>query len=134
MKTLALLPSLVASVVALAVEPKLSYDGHKVFRVPVLDDGSHIKGVINKLNVITWQPPTRKGAFADVQVAPSQLDAFHKAMNGQEIITMHEDLGKSITEEGTFHTYAGTLTSLRESETVSLREAFMSSFLPHGAC
>lgn len=114
MKTLAILPSLLASVVALAVESQVSYDGHKVFRVPVLDDGSHIKNVIDKLNVITWQPPTRKGAFADVQVAPSQLDAFHKAMKGQELITMHEDLGKSVAEEGAFHTYAGTFISGRE--------------------
>lgn len=107
MKALVVLSTLVACGSARAVESKVSYDGYKVFRVPVVDDGSHIQSVMDTLKVISWQPPTRKGAFADIQVAPSQLEAFNKAMQGHEVITMHENLGNSIAEEGTFHAYAG---------------------------
>lgn len=107
MKTAALLFALVTTASAAAIESAVSYDGHKVFRIPVTDDGSHIKSVINKLKLDVWQPPSRKGAFADIQVAPSQLKDFHKAMEGQELITMHDDLGSSISRESTFEVYAG---------------------------
>ncbi|KAG8416118.1 hypothetical protein J3459_013780 [Metarhizium acridum] len=106
MKALVVLSSFLAPAAAVAVDSTVSYDGHKVFRVPVADDGSLIQGVIDRLQLSPWQPPTRKGAFADIQVAPSQLEEFQKAMQGQDLITMHDDLGKSITQEGTFMTYA----------------------------
>ncbi|OAA34208.1 carboxypeptidase [Metarhizium rileyi] len=106
MKSLTHLFPFLVPVAALAVESAVSYYGHQVFRVPVTDDGSHIQSVIDKLKVNIWQPPTRKGAFADVQVAPSQLEDFRKAMEGHQLITMHEDLGKSILEEGTYKVYA----------------------------
>jgi hypothetical protein len=71
-----------------------------------------MKQVIEKLNVITWQPPTRKGAFADIQVAPDQLQDFLAEMQGHELTTMHDDLGKSIREEGAYKIYASTSASL----------------------
>lgn len=111
MKALAVLSSLLAPAAAVAIDSELSYDGHRVFRVRIADDGSHVRGVIDKLQLTTWQPPSRKGAFADIQVAPRQLEEFHKAMDGQDLTTMHDDLGKSIKREGTFMTYAGTLSN-----------------------
>lgn len=107
MKVVALFASLLATVAALPAEGSVSYDGHKVFRVPVVDDGTQIKSLVDRLKLNIWQPPSKKGAFADVQVAPSQLAAFEKAMRGRTFEIMHADLGKSIADEGTFQTYAG---------------------------
>lgn len=107
MKTAAIQSLFIALAAAAAVQPKVSYDGHKVFRVPVVDDGSHVKSVLDKLNIHAWQQPSRKGAFADIQVAPKELDAFYKAMQGQQLTVMHEDLGQSIAQEGTYQSYAG---------------------------
>ena len=109
MKAVLALSVLLASASAAAVHGSVNYDGHKVFRVPVTDDGSHIKSVIDKLKLEVWQPPSKKGAFADIQVSPEQLDDFTKVMDGHELITMHDDLGKSIAHEGTFETYAGRI-------------------------
>ncbi|KAJ6781181.1 hypothetical protein PWT90_05958 [Aphanocladium album] len=103
MKFLAFLP--LAAAVATPPQ-KVSYDGHKVFRVPVTDDGSFLRGVIDKLDVSTWQPPSKKGAFADIHVPPHSLKAFQDALQGHELITMHNDLGESIRKEGEFQTYA----------------------------
>ncbi|KAG6015510.1 hypothetical protein E4U43_005169 [Claviceps pusilla] len=86
---------------------KPSYNGHRVYRLHVTDeqDGAHIQDIIDKLSLVTWQPPSKKGAFADMQVPPDQLDAFHEAMKHRELITMHEDLGASIRSEAAFETY-----------------------------
>lgn len=88
-------------------ESPVSYDGHKVFRVPIVDDGTHIQSLIDHLNLNVWQPPSKKGAFADIQVAPGQLAAFENAMKGRSFEIMHEDLGDSIAREGTIQAYAG---------------------------
>ncbi|QUC22950.1 uncharacterized protein UV8b_07191 [Ustilaginoidea virens] len=106
MKVALLVASLLSTTAAGAVRPKASYDGHKVFRVPVADDGSNIRSVIKKLGLVTWKPPGRKGAFADIQVPPAQLDSFHDSMKGHQLITMHDDLGKSIEREGAFQAYS----------------------------
>ncbi|TQV93843.1 carboxypeptidase A1 precursor [Cordyceps javanica] len=103
MKFLAFLPFAAA---AATVQQAVSYDGHKVFRVPVTDDGSYLRSVLDKLEVSTWQPPAKKGAFADIQVPPQSLKLFEEALKGHEIITMHEDLGESIRNEGAFQVYA----------------------------
>lgn len=107
MKAVALLASVLATAAALPAEGPVSYDGHKVFRIPVMDDGTQIQSLVDRLNLNTWQPPSKKGAFADVQVAPSQLAAFERAMKGRTYEIMHENLGKSIADEGVFQTYAG---------------------------
>lgn len=105
MKFLAFLP--LAAAVATAPQ-SVSYDGHKVFRVPVTDDGSFLRSVIAKLDVSTWQPPSKKGAFADIHVPPHALKPFEQALQGHEVITMHEDLGQSIRDEGAYQVYAGS--------------------------
>ncbi|OAA72837.1 carboxypeptidase A1 precursor [Akanthomyces lecanii RCEF 1005] len=103
MKFLALLP--LAAAVA-TVPQSVSYDGHKVFRVPVTDDGSFLRSLIAKLDVSTWQPPSKKGAFADIHVPPHALKPFEQALQGHEVVTMHEDLGESIRNEGAYQVYA----------------------------
>ncbi|KAG5984613.1 hypothetical protein E4U55_004055, partial [Claviceps digitariae] len=91
-----------------AAPSKPSYQGHRVYRVPVTDeqDGARIQDVIDKLGLVVWQPPSKKGAFADMQVSVDQLDAFHEEMKNREVITMHENLGQSIRSEAAFETYA----------------------------
>ena len=99
---------LLATLAAAATVPQpVSYDGHKVFRVPVHNDGSSLRSILESLEVSVWQPPSKKGAFADIQVAPHQLKAFEEALGGHELITMHDDLGKSIQQENAFETYKG---------------------------
>ncbi|KJZ70245.1 hypothetical protein HIM_10359 [Hirsutella minnesotensis 3608] len=108
MKSFTVLSSLLAAALA-AVMPtptRISYDGYKVFRVPVRTQTSHVNDVVEKLGLSFWQPASRKGAFADIQVPPGQLDAFHREMQGLELITMHEDLGKAIAAETAYEIYA----------------------------
>jgi hypothetical protein len=106
MKALAFFAFMLATSAAKPVDGRVSYVGHKVFRVPVLDDGTHVQALIDRLNLNVWQPPSKKGAFADIQVAPGQLAAFKKAMQGHRYETMHEDLDESIASEGVFQAYA----------------------------
>lgn len=108
MKAAFVQPLLLTLAAAASVPQPVSYDGHKVFRVPVHDDGTFLNSVLDKLDVSVWQPPTKKGAFADIQVAPHMLKSFHDAMDGHELITMHNDLGDSVKKESTYETYAGT--------------------------
>ncbi|KAF5131381.1 Metallocarboxypeptidase A-like protein [Metarhizium anisopliae] len=106
MRVVAFFAGLVATAATMPAESPVSYDGYKVFRVPVVDDGTHIQSLIDHLNLNVWQPPSKKGAFADIQVAPSQLAAFENAMKGRSFEIMHEDLGDSIAREGTIQAYA----------------------------
>ncbi|KAJ2965442.1 hypothetical protein NQ176_g10612 [Zarea fungicola] len=106
MKAFVVQPLLLTLAVAASVPQSVSYDGHKVFRVPVHDDGAYLQSVVDKLDVSVWQPPSKKGAFADIQVAPHLVKAFEAAMSGHELITMHDDLGQSVKEEAIFPIYA----------------------------
>ncbi|TWU74871.1 hypothetical protein ED733_002758 [Metarhizium rileyi] len=106
MKAIIFFASLLARAATKPAESFVSYYGHKVFRVPVMDDGTHIQSLVDRLNLNVWQPPSKKGAFADVQVSPSQLEVFGKAMHGRSFEILHEDLGESIAREGAaVHTY-----------------------------
>ncbi|PHH73839.1 hypothetical protein CDD82_5244 [Ophiocordyceps australis] len=89
-------------------EEPVSYDGFKVFRVPVTGDPQRINDVVSQLNLAFWQPASRKDAFADIEVPPDSLDAFNKEMetDGIQVTVMHEDLGKSISDEATYSVYA----------------------------
>ncbi|KAK4090558.1 hypothetical protein Purlil1_5230 [Purpureocillium lilacinum] len=109
MKSLAALSTLLAVTAAAVPQPtptKASYDGHKVFRVMVGSKPQRVSDVVDRLGLSFWQHPTRKGAFADIEVPPARVDEFRQEMEGLELITMHEDLGKSIADEGAFHIYA----------------------------
>ncbi|ODA83571.1 hypothetical protein RJ55_02085 [Drechmeria coniospora] len=108
MKSIAVLSALLAGVSAVAVPgapTTVSYEGYKVFRVQVGTKSQHVNDVIAKLGLSTWQPPSRKGAFADIEVPPSKLAAFRREMKGMDMVAMHEDLGSSIADEGAFQTY-----------------------------
>ncbi|KAG5930356.1 hypothetical protein E4U42_001871 [Claviceps africana] len=109
MRACFLAAALAASASALAAAGAgAPYLGHRVYRVPVTDaqDGAHIRDVIDRLGLEVWQPPTRKGSFADVQVPPGRVEAFREAMGHREVRTMHEDLGASIRKETAFEVYA----------------------------
>lgn len=108
MRTFAIFLTLVAVASAVAVKPRaVSYDGFKVVRIPVGTDASKVTEIVNKLQLKTWKGAPKAGAFADIMVPPSQLEAFNKEITGMEAITMHEDLGASIAEESNFAPYAG---------------------------
>ncbi|KAF4596022.1 carboxypeptidase [Ophiocordyceps camponoti-floridani] len=83
-----------------------SFDGYKVFRVPVGARTQRVNSVVDEMGLRFWQPASRKGAFADVEVPPAKVDAFRQAMKGFDLIVMHEDLGRSMVSEGTFGVYA----------------------------
>ncbi|KAJ2967131.1 hypothetical protein NQ176_g9814 [Zarea fungicola] len=118
-------------VVYAAAQSKVSYDGVKVFRVPVEDDASvaEIEDIIASLQLDVWKPPQKAGAFADVVVPPSKLAEFENRVAGKDVIVMHEDLGASIEEESapssfnekradiswfnSYHSYQDHLTWLR---------------------
>lgn len=107
--SLAILPCLLAAGAWAAATPaRVSFDGYKVFRVPVRDEAQRVNDVVARLGLGVWQPASRKGAFADIEVPPSKVDDFAREMQGLELITMHEDLGRSIADEASFEVYAGT--------------------------
>lgn len=109
MKHLALLSYCVPLVAGAAVTApqKVSYDGYKVFRVAVGDQVARINDVVSSLGLATWKGAPRAGAFADIVVPPTQINAFADKIVGLHSVTMHEDLGASIAEESSFHAYAG---------------------------
>lgn len=94
---------------AAIIHSPVSYQGHKVFRIPVLENGDHIRTVIDQLELDVWQPPAKKGAYADVQVAPHKLAAFEKRMSGHTYDKMHDDLAEAISLEAEFEGYDGQL-------------------------
>jgi len=113
MKSLILLTSALglassAAVRSEAQSAKVSYDGYKVVRLPVGTDASKVTEIVQKLGLSTWKGKPRAGAFSDIVVPPSQVDAFHSEIDGMDFVTMHEDLGASIAEESKFNTFAGT--------------------------
>ncbi|KAH7374418.1 carboxypeptidase A5 [Plectosphaerella cucumerina] len=93
MKTLVIL-SLVASV---AVAERVSYDGFKVFRLtptPNLDVPA-LEAVLQAIEYDQWNKDTNDLTIA---VAPNQVAGFLSL--GLEATVMHEDLGRSIADEG----------------------------------
>lgn len=108
MRTVIALSALLASASAAAVSsPKVSYDGYKVVRVSAGADTDRVNKLVEKLGLATWKEARHAGSFADIVVPPSKLSAFHQETSEMETVTMHEDLGESIAQESTFHTYVG---------------------------
>ena len=107
MKAVSVLSALAASAAAVSVPAQsVSYDGYKVFRVDTGNQVDRINDIVAKLALKTWKGAPRAGAAADIVVPPSALLEFKSAISGLNAITMHEDLGASIAEEGSFSTYA----------------------------
>jgi murein tripeptide amidase MpaA len=139
MKAFATVAAFVAAVSAAAVPAApVSYDGYKVFRVPVGESAAPIDAVIEKLDLQTWEYSRKPGSFADLVVSPEKLDLFEKEAANLGAVTMHEDLGVSIAEESAmdafgsfddvsamanitwfnnYHAYADHLTFLNELRT-----------------
>ncbi|KAH6633956.1 carboxypeptidase [Chaetomium sp. MPI-SDFR-AT-0129] len=100
---------LLALASAAVVQPtpvRKSYDGYKVFRLTVGDEVGKVSSIIERLGLSTWKGKPKAGGHSDIVVPPSQIQAFETAVKGMTVATMHEDLGASIAQESTFHTYA----------------------------
>ena len=98
-----------ASAAAVQTSQRKSYDGFKVFRLAVGQDAAKVSGIIEKLDLTTWMGAPRAGKNSDIVVPPAQVSAFAAATAGMSIVTMHEDLGRSIDDQTTFSAYAGEM-------------------------
>ncbi len=108
MKYLAALSGLLAlASTAVIDQPRVSYDGYKVVRVPVGTDASKVTEIVTKLKLKTWGGAPRAGRYADIVIPPQQIAAFDSETAGMEVIIMHEDLGASIERESTYSLYSG---------------------------
>ncbi|KAK3331626.1 carboxypeptidase A2 [Cercophora scortea] len=105
---LAALLTVASAAVSRPKDQKVSYDGYKVYRVAVAHEVNKVNNIVKDLGLSTWKGAPRAGAFSDIVVPPTQVDAFTKAIAGLDAEVMHEDLGASIAEESTFQTYAAT--------------------------
>ncbi|KAK3953392.1 hypothetical protein QBC32DRAFT_234781 [Pseudoneurospora amorphoporcata] len=113
MKSLSILTALLglASATAIRSEPRpkrTSYDGYKVIRVAAGDDAAKLNKIIADLDLETWKGAAKVGGHADVVIPPTKLAAFKAQAEGFETLTMHEDLGVSISNESGFQAYAGS--------------------------
>ncbi|KAK1780894.1 hypothetical protein QBC45DRAFT_449649 [Copromyces sp. CBS 386.78] len=113
MKSLSILTALLglASATAIRSEPRpkrTSYDGYKVLRVAAGDDAAKLNKIIADLDLETWKGAAKVGGHADVVIPPTKLAAFKAQAEGFETLTMHEDLGVSISNESGFQAYAGS--------------------------
>jgi hypothetical protein len=100
------------SVLAVPVEEAAAdhvskYDGVKVLRVPTGADVKPIEALIESLDLERWTTTPTANSHVDVEVPQDKHDEFVAAANAisatanikQPIVTMHEDLGKSIRDE-----------------------------------
>lgn len=105
---------------AAAVDSTLQYDGVKVLRVPVGADIAPIDKLVSSLDLERWTTRSIPNSHVDVEVPQDKYDYFVSEVKkisqsskiSLDIVTMHEDLGKSIREEreGLHSTQAGQLT------------------------
>lgn len=91
----------VASIV-LALPPKVTYDGVKVFRIEIGNSPGQvasIKDLISKLDLAPWTNKIAENTEVDLEVPKDKLSAFKKATGDFVVSVMHEDLGASIRAE-----------------------------------
>jgi hypothetical protein len=83
------------------------YDGVKVLRVPTGADTAPLDTLIESFELERWTTGSTANSHIDVQVPQDKYSEFISAVAGisatgnvtRSVITMHEDLGKSIREE-----------------------------------
>ncbi|KOS20023.1 Metallocarboxypeptidase A [Escovopsis weberi] len=97
---------LVSAAAAVSIEVKVDYGGHKVFRVPVVDDVDRVNLVASQLDLQAWRPASA-GSTAHFAVRPDKVDAFNKALGDLKPTVMHHDLGASIARESSFDANSG---------------------------
>lgn len=108
MYSLAVLATVLTAALGATIPNKpVSYDGHKVFRVSAGKNPEKIASVVDKLKLDAWSFPKTPNSKADVVVPPAKLSEFEELISGFTSEVMHEDLGTSISKEGTFSAYAG---------------------------
>jgi len=87
---------------ALALPPKVSYDGIKVFRIDIGDSPEQvasIKGLVSKLGLSLWTVDVAENTHVDLEVPKDKLSAFKEATKDFVVSVMHENLGVSIRKE-----------------------------------
>ncbi|KAF8428088.1 hypothetical protein EV426DRAFT_543859 [Tirmania nivea] len=88
--------------VALALPPKVTYDGVKVYRIDVGSSPEAvaiIKNLVSKLGLALWTVEIVKNSHVDLEVPKYLVNAFKEATKGYVVSVMHEDLGQSIYKE-----------------------------------
>lgn len=100
---------LIALAAAGIVPRKASYDGAKVFRMPVGHEAEKMKTLINDLHLSTWNGDAKDDAIIDLFVPAEKVLDFEEATLDLDTEVMHEDLGASIAEESKFGSFSGTL-------------------------
>lgn len=101
---------------ALALPPKVTYDGVKVFRIDIGDSPEQvasIKGLVSKLGLSLWTEDVAENTHVDLEVPKDKLSAFREATKSFVLSVMHDDLGVSIRKEssstkGQFSVITGT--------------------------
>ena len=96
MRSILALPFLLSAASAIAVPSKVSYAAHKVVRVK---NSPEVEQLIKQNSLATW---VKQAGNVDVVIPPGVT-----ALDGLETLVMHEDLGKSIAEEGNYDVYEG---------------------------
>ena len=87
---------------------KASYDGAKVFRMPVGHESEKVKTIINDLHLSTWNGDAKDNSIIDLFVPAEKVVDFEDATLDLDTEIMHEDLGASIAEESNFSSFSGT--------------------------
>lgn len=83
---------------------KVSYDGHRVFRIEIDDNLPRVNGLLRSLLLSTWNRATNT---VDVVVPPGKSKIFQEKTANITTHVMHEDLGASIAEEARYKNYLG---------------------------
>ena len=96
MKSVLFLSALLGCVSAIAVPQKVSYDNHKVVRV---EDNPEVQQFIKQYSLATW---VKQNGKIDVVVPPGVT-----ALDGMDMVVMHENLGDSIAKEANYDAYQG---------------------------
>ena len=95
------------------VPRKASYDGAKVFRMPVGHETEKVKNLINDLHLSTWNGDAKDDAIIDLFVPAEKVVDFEDATLDIDTEVMHEDLGASIAEESNFAQFSGNYNTIR---------------------
>lgn len=85
--------------VALALPPKVTYDGVKVFRIDIgnsPDQVASFKDLVSKLDLALWGADS---THVDLEVPKNKLTAFRQGIENFVVSEMHKDLGASIRAE-----------------------------------
>ncbi|KAF2272357.1 uncharacterized protein EI97DRAFT_212145 [Westerdykella ornata] len=108
---------------AASVATQVDYTGWKVYRVNVGHNNAQFSKAVQDVGVETWKGKAESSDVVDVMVAPTQIDAWEKAVADFEVKVMHDDLGQSIAAEGDFPVYISATAEDRDSTHLAAPDA-----------